>query len=122
MILFMSYYVSGILKIILQHPRPFFDDPDVSPLIFCSLGFGNPAGHTLLATAFYLTLWHILYANSKFQGKKYIKYLTLTLCILLIIIINISTFFSGLNNLNQVIFRSLLGFGIYLTTLTPMSK
>ena len=68
-----------------------------------------------MTTSIYLTIWHILYANSSFKEKKYRKYLSLSITITMLVIIFLSTLFSGFNCLNQLIFGLLIGIGIYLS-------
>jgi len=115
LIFFIAHLLTNILKLVYKQKRPFFEELNIKPLVFCYLGYGNPSGHMLMTTSIYLTIWHILYANSSFKEKKYRKYLSLSITITMLVIIFLSTLFSGFNCLNQLIFGLLIGIGIYLS-------
>ena len=53
-----SGYLSNFLKIIYASPRPFFIDPELFKE--CQGSYGNPSTQTLMATSFYLSLWHLI--------------------------------------------------------------
>lgn len=54
----LAYVCNGIIKNILQVPRPFLRDPRLTPYTPAT-GYSFPSGHTMLATGFYggLALW-----------------------------------------------------------------
>jgi len=113
-VIFNTYLFGGLLKLILAEPRPFFEDKDITNHDFsCNLGFGNPSGHSVSSTAFYLTLWHIIFESSNLSKKRVVKYISLTAIIIVLLLMFFGRFLSGTNSLDQIIFGFLLGFGIY---------
>ena len=115
MVVLNTYLLGGLFKLILAQPRPFFSDKDITNHDFsCNLGFGNPSGHSVSSTGFYLSLWHIIFDSSKLKDKTLIKYVVFTIMIILLIFINFGRFLSGTNSIDQIIFGFFIGLGIYL--------
>ncbi len=115
MVILNSYLFGGLIKLILEEPRPFLSDKDITNHNFtCRIGFGNPSGHSLSGTAFYLTLWHIIFQSSKLKKKALLKYLSLCFLILFLLFVYFARFISGANSLDQLLFGMFIGLGIYI--------
>jgi len=115
MVVLNTYLFGGLIKLILAEPRPFFENEIITNHDYsCSIGYGNPSGHSTSGTAFYLALWHIIFESSKLKEKKIIKYSSLAFICLLLLIIFFGRFLSGTNSLDQLIFGLMIGLGIYL--------
>ena len=125
-LLLFTGFVDHTLKIVYMQERPLWmnDDIDIGSQHAC--GYGNPSGHSLSSTCLYLSLWYIIsqIIDDKVINKsiaRTLKYIILLLCILIFIIIMISRLYLGVHSLNQIIFGSLFGFGIFLLFL-PILK
>ena len=118
-------FIMCFLKSIYSNSRPYWDiyydklynnDLSTNPTE-CDGGFGNPSGHSLMATSF-LNLWH-LFVNSKFlkeYEKKWriiIKISSLLLVLICILSITFSRIYRQIHSFNQIIFGTLLGIGIF---------
>lgn len=115
MVVLNTYLFGGLIKLILAEPRPFFQDSDIINHDYsCGMGYGNPSGHAVSATAFYLTLWHIIFDSSYLKEKRLLKYFSLCLIIFILILMFFGRFISGTNTIDQVIFGTMIGLGIYL--------
>lgn len=114
MVILSSFLISGLLKLILAQPRPFFEDKDITNHDSgCSISFGNPSGNAVSATSFYLTLWHIIFESSKLRNRTLIKYLSLSALVFIIFMILFGKFLTGTSSLDQIIFGLLIGLGMY---------
>lgn len=69
----------------------------------CAEGFGNPSGHTLLATV--LAISFVRFVKTK-------KRLCTILVTILVLAVALSRLWLGVHYLNQIIYGCLLGFGI----------
>jgi membrane-associated phospholipid phosphatase len=118
-------FIMCFLKSIYSNSRPYWDiyydklynnDLSTNPTE-CDGGFGNPSGHSLMATSF-LNLWH-LFVNSKFlkdYEKKWriiIKISSLLLVLICISSITFSRIYRQIHSFNQIIFGTLIGIGIF---------
>lgn len=112
MTLLLSTAMISILKMIYIQQRPYWVSDKIVPF-GCEGGWGNPSGHSLSCTAFYLTLWEIIFECSKLRNKKVLKYTSLGCTIILILMILFSRNFVGAHSLNQILYGGLLGFGLY---------
>lgn len=116
-----------LLKSIYTNSRPYWDiynqkmkntDNSDKPTE-CDGGFGNPSGHSLMATSF-LNLW-FLFINAKFlekykrRWKNLIILLSLILAILCIFCVIYSRIHRQIHSFNQIIFGSLLGISVFFT-------
>lgn len=109
---FICYLNSGILKSIYGEPRPFWLSPDIKPSK-CRKDFGNPSGHAMTASFFWLTLYLHKYYEvgaprqrmpSVFCTAYIIKMaLTVAMCIFFIFLA-MSRVFLGEHSFNQVFF------------------
>jgi len=112
MSLLLSAMMTSILKMIYMSPRPFWKDQDI--IIYgCEGGWGNPSGHSIFSTAFYLTIWHIIFECHELRRKVIFKRISLGVIIFLIFLIMFSRMLVGAHSLNQIFFGFFLGFGIY---------
>jgi len=103
--------VDCIMKMIYGDPRPFWIENSLYKA--CDGGFGNPSGHSYSSSAFYLTLAHILTDYDFFKKRIYIRIFVYFLFIGLIITILISRLFLGVHSINQILYGSTLGSGLY---------
>lgn len=112
MALLLASMMISILKMIYMSPRPYWVSEKIIPF-GCEGGWGNPSGHSLASTAFYISLWHILFECSQLRKRKLLKYGSLAFTILFILTIMFSRNAVGAHSLNQILFGCLLGFAIY---------
>ena len=106
-----SVYIDNVLKIMYGNPRPFWIDNSLAKA--CDGGFGNPSGHSFSSSAIYLTLWHLITDLEIITNQSLIKIMILILTILIIITVVMSRVFLGVHGINQIIYGSLLGIGLY---------
>lgn len=107
-----SAMLIGSLKMVYINPRPYWKSDQILPF-GCEAGWGNPSGHSLASTAFYLTFWHIIFESSKMRHRKTEKYVSFCFFIFLIFMIMFSRMLVGMHSLNQVLFGFQIGFGVY---------
>ena len=116
--LFLSFFISclfsGFFKILYKNPRPYLDiDSDLINPVEIDASWGNPSGNTITAVCFYLTLWEILFQNSKIKKKRILKFISFGLIFFAFIMIIISKLILAEHTLDQLLFGALLGFAIY---------
>ena len=75
-----SVYWNGFLKLIYYSPRPFWINDDLFQ--YCETGYGNPSGHAMISTIFYLGIIEILIQRKKFN--KSIRYFLKIICFFVI--------------------------------------
>ncbi len=113
----LSSYLTNILKLIYQNPRPFWEvgDPTKIYPYSCSGGFGNPSGHSFTVTSTYLTAW---WGLCKFctplKGKIYLHVFLFIFFFGLSFIVMFSRMILGVHSLNQLLFGILLGIALFL--------
>lgn len=110
--IFLSTMNIAILKMIYVSPRPYWVSDKIISLD-CEAGWGNPSGHSMASTAFYLTLWHIMTDCHQLRDRKSFKAWSFILTILFILSIMVSRNYAGAHSLNQILFGALIGYGIY---------
>ena len=110
-VIVLSSYYDNILKLSYGSPRPFWINPSIKRS--CDGGFGNPSGHSFSSFAIYLSLWDIITNLNYFNRKKYLKIALLIFFILFSFCIAISRIFLSVHSINQIIYGSILGFGMY---------
>lgn len=110
-LLFTAMEIS-LLKMIITSPRPYMINPKIIPSS-CEGGWGNPSGHSLASTAFYLTLWHIIFDCNQLRKNLKAKFTALVFIVLFILTIMFSRVVVGAHSLNQILYGGLLGFGLY---------
>lgn len=117
---------NGLLKSIYSNERPYWDiyiqndskNIQLPKPTECTLGFGNPSGHSMSST-YILYLWNLFICSNffnKMKGKKkiIIKYATLILSIISIILVTYSRINRQVHSFNQIIYGTLLGTAIFL--------
>jgi membrane-associated phospholipid phosphatase len=112
MTILLSTMFISILKMLYISPRPFWKNQKIE-IFGCEGGWGNPSGHSLASTAFYLTFWHIIFECHALRNNKILKRISLAATILFIFTIMLSRTFVGAHSINQILFGFLIGFGIY---------
>ena len=110
-VIVLSSYYDNILKLSYGSPRPFWINPSIKRT--CDGGFGNPSGHSFSSFAIYLSLWNIITSLNYFNRKKFLKIALLIFFILFSFCIAISRIFLSVHSINQIIYGSILGFGMY---------
>ena len=109
-----SIYITNFLKMIYRNGRPYWESEILD--VVCNSGYGNPSGHSVTSTAYYLTLPHIV-TNFEFfkKGKKGIilRFIIFILFCALGALIMISRVVLGAHAINQVLYGFTLGLGIF---------
>ena len=115
-------FLTNFFKIIYRNGRPYWNSEILD--IVCNPGYGNPSGHTMASTAYYLTITHILTNFQFFKNSIKGKILRVIIFILLIILtalIILSRVLLGAHGINQVLFGFTLGVGIYFIEIYILS-
>lgn len=86
--------LNQLFKFILQRPRP------TEYRIINEVGYSFPSGHSMVSMAFYGLLIYFIY---KYAKNKYIKWISIILLSLLIIMIGISRIYLGVHYTSDVI-------------------
>ena len=121
-VLIYSIYITNLLKIIYRNGRPYWQSNILD--VVCNSGYGNPSGHSVTSTAYYLTLPHIV-TNFEFFKKdikgKILRIIIFLLFIILGALVMISRVILGAHSINQVIYGFSLGLGIYFIAIYILS-
>ena len=109
-----SNYITNILKMIYRNPRPYWES-DILDIV-CNSGYGNPSGHSLICLSNFLVISHI-FTNFEFfrknQKGKILRIVIFGFLIILAFLVIISRTLLSAHSINQIIYGSLLGIGIY---------
>lgn len=107
--------LNSLLKLIYNNPRPQWVDDKIHSFK-CDPAYGNPSGHSMETTSLFLTLWDVsINHNNLFEGNLLpLKYILLSLIIILIFLISMSRFVLGVHTLNQIIYGNILGLMVFL--------
>lgn len=130
--IFGAEFLSNFLKAIYANNRPFWD-LSIAP-IDCSVGFGNPSGHSTMSSSVFLSITHIIVTNylgkSKQNvndssvenlgnqmtiSKKFVVVLLYLTALAIIIVVSFTRLYLVVHTFNQVLLGCLIGTGIYLT-------
>ena len=95
--------IKNILKIIFSRPRPI-------DMLIEENGYSFPSGHSMISMGFYGLLIYIIYINT---NNKYIKWISIILCSILILLIGLSRIYLRVHYASDV----LAGFLISLSYL-----
>ena len=109
--LIISLYIDCLLKIIYHDPRPYWIEKNLFKE--CEIGYGNPSGHSLGATATYFGIWNLSITNKFFRERKKYRIYTFIFTIFFIVNILISRLYKGVHSIDQIIYGALLGLGVY---------
>lgn len=113
MSMLISTYLISLMKLIYKSPRPYWNDLDILALS-CEGGYGNPSGHTFLATVMGMVTWEITINNNpRLKERRLLKGISLVLYLLVMLAVAISRILLGVHSINQVIYGYLLGFSLY---------
>ena len=107
-----SCFSVGFLKFFYQDPRPFYVNRNIIPYN-CESDYGNPSGHVLNSTIFFLGVLSMLNDTKLFKNNNILKYSFSFFIFLLISMLMFSRFLLGVHSLNQIIFGLSLGLGMY---------
>jgi len=107
-----SFYIDNILKLLYQDPRPYFINTNITPFKTDS-DYGNPSGHSLASTVFYLALLNFCKNTSFFKNNRILYYLFSFFVIISLFLLFFSRFLLGVHAINQLLFGVLIGLGFY---------
>mgnify|MGYP002625668217 CR=1 FL=1 len=117
-----SAYLTNLLKIIYRNGRPYWESELLD--VVCNSGYGNPSGHSVTSTAYYLTLPHIV-TNFPFFSRdikgRIVKFIIFILFIILAVLVMCSRVILAAHAINQVLYGFTLGLGIYLVLIYILS-
>ena len=109
-----SNYLTNLLKMIYRNKRPYWDSNILD--IVCNSGYGNPSGHSLVCVSFFLVVAHVV-TNFNFFKKslkgKIFRIVIFCFLIMWAALIIISRVLVSAHSINQIIYGTLLGIGIY---------
>ena len=107
-----SSYWDNLMKIIYGDPRPFWEDSRLKPS--CNGGYGNPSGHAFSSTAVFLGIPLAITDIDLFKKRNIIyRILVYIFFIALMIFVILSRIVLAAHSINQVLYGSLLGLGVY---------
>jgi membrane-associated phospholipid phosphatase len=107
-----SFYLDSILKYLYQDPRPYFVNTNIIPFKGDS-DYGNPSGHSLASTVFYIGLLNFCKNTTIFKNNKNLFYLFSIFVSFTLILIIFSRFILGVHAINQLLLGFLIGLGLY---------
>ena len=115
-------YIVNLFKIIYRSPRPYWESTILDTT--CETGYGNPSGHSLVSVSFFFVMAHI-YTNFNFFRKtnkgKFLRIIIFFFFICLAYLIVISRLLLSAHSMNQIIYGSLLGIGVYFLEIYILS-
>ena len=105
--------VMNFTKMAYREARPFWVDPTIY-LDDCSLGFGNPSGHSMMAAllAVALTFSILEFVTGDFKRRVILGLLVFPLAIVYFFAMGWSRLTLGVHSLNQIVYGWLLGIWI----------
>lgn len=105
-------FLTGFLKMIYTHPRPYWVNIDILPYQ-CEAGWGNPSGHALVTVPLYLGFWNLLFSCKELKEKIIYKKIGLGIIVVFTGLICFSRIILGLHGVDQVLYGVLIGLGVY---------
>lgn len=102
--LVLCYILNFVIKVLVSRDRP------LEYMLILEDNYSFPSAHSMLAVAFY---GYLAYIAIKYLNKKFLKFFSVTGCILLTILVGISRIFLGVHYTTDVICGLLFGY-IYL--------
>ena len=118
----LANYLTNFLKMIYRNPRPYWE-VDILDIV-CNSGYGNPSGHSLVCLSFFLTTSHIVTNFNFFKTTQKGKILRIVIfCVLILIaaLVIISRVIVAAHSINQIIYGTLLGIGVYFIEIHILS-
>ena len=117
-----AIYITNLFKIIYRNGRPYWESKILD--VVCNSGYGNPSGHSVTSTSYYMTLPHIV-TNFDFFKKK-INGIILRVIIFILFwalgaLVMISRIILAAHSINQVVYGFTLGLGIYYVLIYILS-
>lgn len=104
-----SNYMNSVLKIIIQNPRPWFENSNL--YVNCEAGYGNPSGHMMSGFATFFSVAELFI--DKYKPIPKIEALIYVCTGIFVGNIGLSRIFLGFHSINQIIYGFLLGFSVY---------
>ena len=117
-----SSYITNLFKMLYRNKRPYWESEKLD--IVCNSGYGNPSGHSLTSSSFYLTLAHLVtnfYFFYETKIGKIIKIIIFIFCCVWAFLIMCSRFMLAAHSLNQIIYGCTLGLGLYFLVIYILS-
>jgi len=111
MAIYSACAILSVLKSFNTEPRPFFV-ADLQPATKCWNEYGSPSGHSLTSASLYFTVWKLICRT--YRPSNLLKYLSLSLTILIVIAIGVSRLYMGVHTLNQIFSGWILGLFIHI--------
>ena len=109
--IFSSTALTNFLKLVYQNSRPFWIKSYSIESLSCNTGYGNPSGHALSSTCFFLTIMHLTIKNFKVEKCRLLMFI---FTLVIIFLICISRIYLDVHSINQIIFGSMIGFGLFI--------
>eukprot|EP00826_Nyctotherus_ovalis_P059087 TRINITY_DN8188_c0_g1_i1.p1 TRINITY_DN8188_c0_g1~~TRINITY_DN8188_c0_g1_i1.p1 ORF type:complete len:406 (+),score=96.70 TRINITY_DN8188_c0_g1_i1:88-1305(+) len=123
LVIYITQNLVTLFKVFYHNPRPYLSSDEVEAM-HCSGGYGNPSGHCLFATAFFGSMWTLLFPNNTEKikpvfGEKWVGEVVKWICFVGVMSLVVLTFFArmylGSHGLNQTIYGILLGLWVVYT-------
>lgn len=112
LIYFICQYISNILKLFYQDPRPYYINTNIVAYS-TDADYGNPSGHGFAPTVFYLSLLYFSKESKLMKKIPTLYYSCSVIVVISILMLIYSRFLLGVHALNQLIFGASLGLGVY---------
>ena len=106
----MDFY---LIKLIYKNERPFWTNHKIK-VDNCSLGFGNPSGHSARSTIIFLSLYYYTAKLKCLEKKNIIKKILIIPFLLIIFSVMYSRVFEGKHTFNQILFGFSFGIFFYI--------
>ena len=113
-VLALDKIIISYFKLAFHDPRPYMIQPDITPEK-CSVGFGNPSGHSHASSEFAVVLFLDVFHGAQIGGsvERFFSKITYAVCLALAIFwavtIPYTRFVMGVHSLDQIMFGSSLG-------------
>lgn len=107
-------YTMNQLKSLYAEPRPYWVSDEIAHSS-CTTGFGNPSGHMINNSFFWVSLYcHIFYdmmmsSDEGFWKRKSVKFMSAIFLVVFLGLMALSRVYLGAHTLNEVLFGALLG-------------
>jgi membrane-associated phospholipid phosphatase len=107
------YYFQNVMKAIYSNKRPYWEENYNFENFTCNSGYGNPSGHALTSTSIYLGLSTLLAEIEYVRVRPIMKLVISIISFIMITFILFTRFYLLVHSINQIVYGSLLGIGIY---------
>jgi membrane-associated phospholipid phosphatase len=106
----LTVFIQNIMKMVYREPRPFWEDPSVFKGV-CTLEYGNPSGHSMMAAVMSVTL---AFEMMEFIGGDRLRhwllaYFLLQIAMAYTFLMGLSRVVLGVHSWNQVLYGWIIG-------------